>query len=59
MMLCEKGKFSVVFLHTSDSMTLIPCPRTDKFSYFYHPSLFERDIIFKESLFDCTYENKL
>ena len=27
--------------------------KIDKFSYFYHPSPFERDIIFKESFFDC------
>ena len=27
----------------------------DKFSYFYHPFPLERDIIFKEFLFDRTY----
>ena len=43
----------VLFLHTSDSMSWIACPKIDKFSYFYHPSPFYHDIIFKESLFDC------
>ena len=28
------------------------------FSYFYHPSPFERDIVFKDSLFDYTYKIK-
>ena len=27
-------------------MTWIPCPKIDKFSYFYYPSPFERYIIF-------------
>ena len=36
-----------------------PCPKIDKFLYFYHPSTFERDIIFKEYLSDRTYWNKL
>ena len=30
--------------------------KIDKFSYFYHPSPFECDIIFKESLFECAYQ---
>ena len=30
-------------------------PKIEKFSNFYHFSPFERDIISKESLFDCTY----
>ena len=32
-----------------------PLPNIDKFLYFYYPSPFERDIIFKDSLFDYTY----
>ena len=54
-MLYKEKKMSVLFLHASDSMTWIPHPKLDKFSYFYHPSAFECDIIFKESLPDCTY----
>ena len=46
---------SVLFHHTADSMTWIPSPQIDEFLYFYDPSPLERDIIFKESLFDCTY----
>ena len=42
-------------LDTSDSMTWISWPKIDKFSYFYHLTPFELDIIFKESLFDRTY----
>ena len=34
----QERKIFVLFLHTSDSMTRIPCPKIDKFSYFYHPS---------------------
>ena len=50
----KKGKFSLLFLYTSDSMKWISSPKIDKFSYFYHSSHIEREIIFKESLFDCT-----
>ena len=57
-MSCKKDNF-VLFLHTSDSMTWIPCTQNDKFSYFYHLSPFERSIIFKESLFDFTYLYKI
>ena len=51
--------YVVYNLYTSDSITWIPCPKIDKFLYFYLPSPFQRDIIFKESLTDCTYWNKL
>ena len=46
---------SVLFLHTSESMTGNPSRKIDKVLYFYQPSLFESDIIFKESLFNWTY----
>ena len=53
MMPCKKRKFSYSsYLWPID---MNPLPKIDKFSYFYHPSPFERDIIFKESLIDCTY----
>ena len=32
-----------------------PLSQIDNFSYFHHPSPFERDIVFKESLFDYIY----
>ena len=44
----RKRKIYVFFLHTSDSMTWIPRKKSDKLSYFYHPSPFETNIIFKE-----------
>ena len=37
-----------------NDMNYLP-PKIDKFSYFYHSSPFERDIIFKEPLFVCKY----
>ena len=37
----QKRQISVLFLHTFDPMAWIPCSKIDKFSYFYHPSLFE------------------
>ena len=49
-----KRTISVLFLHTSGSMSLISCPYIDKFACFCDPSPFVRDIIFKEPLFDCT-----
>ena len=52
-MSCEKGK--LLFLHTSDLMKWILCPKIYEFSFFYHPSSIERDISFKESVFDSTY----
>ena len=50
-------------LHTSDPMSWLFYPKTDKFSYFYHLSPFQHDIIFKEPLlwqnnwFDTIYRS--
>ena len=55
----RETKISVLVLCTSDSMIWIPCLKIDKYSCLYHPSPFEPGIIFKESLFDCTYLKKL
>ena len=46
---------SALSVCTSGSITWVLWPKIDKFSYFYHPSPFKHDTIFKESLFDCTY----
>ena len=61
MMSYEKGKFSYSFFilltHADDMNSLPPNWQSFIFFFFFHPSLFERDIIFIESLFNCTYEN--
>ena len=56
MMSCEKGKFPSCFFSESETqLHELSAPKIDKCSYLYHPSSFERDIIFKESLFGLTY----
>ena len=50
----EKGKFRTLSLYS-----WLNDMKIDNFLYFYHPYPLERDMIFKESLFDCTYLNNL
>ena len=50
----EKGKFRTLFLYS-----WLNDMKIDKILYFYHPYPLERDMIFRESLFDCTYVNNL
>ena len=42
-----KRKLSLVFFHPFALMSWMPCIKINRLSYFYHPSPFEGDIIFK------------
>ena len=50
----KKGKFRTLFILLIQWHEF-PAPKIDKSPYLYQSSPFERDIILKESLFDCTY----
>ena len=52
MMSSEKGKFPYPFFIPLTQCHEFPAP---KLTNLYHLSTSERDIIFKESLFGCTY----
>ena len=59
MMPCEKGKYPYSFVILLTQSHEFPTPKLTNSHIFVISLPFERDIIFKESLYDSTYYKKL